>query len=226
MGNHAKAQRYYGRALAIWEKEFGPDHPNTQFVRESLKSVYSPLLFRFGFFFLPVVLAFAFLFGHSGSVYGIRLWKSSTELIIRMWFTAGLPVVALAMWFCMRFARLVWSRTRFYPGSLEAGYIGSAAMGCGMTEAAVAVNPEYAYVSPLVWVSFIVGFGAILNESILSMLIGVAVAILLTMALGVPDWKALAFNTALLLVLSPILMAMALHILIRARSMLWRIYQE
>ena len=38
-GNYTGAQWYYERALAIWERVLGPDHPATRAMREDLTSL-------------------------------------------------------------------------------------------------------------------------------------------------------------------------------------------
>ena len=39
LGDQAKAREYYGRAHAIWERAYGPEHQMTQRARACLDSV-------------------------------------------------------------------------------------------------------------------------------------------------------------------------------------------
>jgi tetratricopeptide (TPR) repeat protein len=39
-GHYTEAEPLYKRALAIWEKAFGPDHPDTKQVRDNLAALH------------------------------------------------------------------------------------------------------------------------------------------------------------------------------------------
>ena len=39
LGDQAKARDYLGRTLAIWERDYGPEHQLTQRIRADLESV-------------------------------------------------------------------------------------------------------------------------------------------------------------------------------------------
>jgi len=41
-GDLVGARPYYERALAIWEKRLGPDHPHTKIARGNLESLADP----------------------------------------------------------------------------------------------------------------------------------------------------------------------------------------